>query len=145
MRLAAAPSRAGPAEPVTVEICPELAALGVAHPCQAIRARRRHRLLCRAQIFLPDDEGDHRVGVCSVRRRHHARQHRARRQVHHRHGLSRLDLQLAADIHALSMRLPSYRPQYPHETGERGAARKHPLPGVTVRKLSPAANEHKVG
>ena len=67
-------------EPVAVEICPELAALGVADPCQSIRARRRHRLLCRAQIFLPDNEGDHRVGVCGGSRRHYARQHQARRR-----------------------------------------------------------------
>jgi hypothetical protein len=50
-------------EPVTVEICPELAALRIANPCQAIGARCRHRLLGRAQIVLPDHEGDYRVGV----------------------------------------------------------------------------------
>jgi len=103
-------------EPVTVEICPELAALGVADPRQAIRARRRHRLLCLAQVVLPDDEGDHRVGVCCASRCHHARQHQARRRIQDRHRLSRPELQLAADVHALSMPRACRRPQSPRAT-----------------------------
>jgi hypothetical protein len=98
-------------EPVTVEICAELAALGVTDPRQAILARRRYCLLGRAQVVLPDDEGDHRVGVCRGRYCHHARQYQARRRIQYRHRLSRLELQLATDIHALSMAAARQRPQ----------------------------------
>jgi len=104
-------------KPVTVEICPELAALRVADPCQAIGARR------------------------SGSRCHHFWQDQARWCVQYRHRLPGLELQLAADVHALSMSLPCRRRQSPRER-RRPASRGYacvvnrirtPLPAPTRR------------
>lgn len=64
----------------------------------------------------PDDEGDHRVGVCGGSRCHCFRQLQAWRRVQYCHRLPGLELQLAADVHALSMRPPCGARQSPRET-----------------------------
>jgi hypothetical protein len=63
----------GGGEPVTVQVCPELAALRVADPGQAVRSRRCYRLFCRRQVVPPGDEGDQDVGVARGSRRWYAR------------------------------------------------------------------------
>ncbi len=79
-------------------------------------------LLYRAQIFLPDNEGGHRIGGCGAGRCHHRRQHQARRRVQYRRRLSRLDLQRAAYVRALKQvtTLPeTVRPRTRHARAER--------------------------
>ena len=119
-----AASDQGRGEPVAVQVGAELASLGVADPRQPVGAGRRYRLPGRVQVLLPGDERDHRVGVGGAGRYRHSRQRQAGRRVQHRHRLSRLDLQLAAQVHL---------PRMHH----RGRPRQHPRGPASPRCCGP--------